>query len=317
MGGEPLAGEPHAWPPGSEPTAKSHRVEKPDGFTLAPRQARVASPRASSRPARKEQGGKLEGGGYATTTGVLRSLLGAGDRGSLRMLEGAGGADIGRDPRPRRREGSRGCLARTGSDLDRTPPRAPRTVGATAGTRSRRARTDPGWTRTGRSTFSPPGQRELDLQGLNVEPGTITDFNGFTAIGYFRRHWRSGVTRSHLRHAQLTCGSRGGPTSPSMDRSRGTRSRSHESTSRVRFGLDGSTPRLHCRHRSLGPVLDGQGPRQRGPDQQPRGHDQDGCTYGSPTRSALLGPVEVPASASFGSSWEATGPVQAPGPRFG
>jgi hypothetical protein len=30
-----------------------------------------------------------------------------------------------------------------------------------------------------------PGPTELGFQGLNVEPGTITDFNGFTAIGYF------------------------------------------------------------------------------------------------------------------------------------
>jgi hypothetical protein len=30
-----------------------------------------------------------------------------------------------------------------------------------------------------------PGPTDFGLQGLNVEPGTITDFNGFAAIGYF------------------------------------------------------------------------------------------------------------------------------------
>ena len=30
-----------------------------------------------------------------------------------------------------------------------------------------------------------PGPPEFGLQGLNVEPGTVTDFNGFSAVGYF------------------------------------------------------------------------------------------------------------------------------------
>lgn len=30
-----------------------------------------------------------------------------------------------------------------------------------------------------------PGPPEFGLQGLDVEPGTVTDFNGFSAVGYF------------------------------------------------------------------------------------------------------------------------------------
>jgi hypothetical protein len=30
-----------------------------------------------------------------------------------------------------------------------------------------------------------PGPPEFGLMGLDVEPGTVTDFNGFSAVGYF------------------------------------------------------------------------------------------------------------------------------------